>query len=66
MIYVKLVAVCGTAGCETTQEYLVEVSAFETEEGLCLNVLPDDWVWAYPFSGARMALCPHCVKERMK
>lgn len=70
MIYAKLVAMCDTGGCETTQEYVVEISNFETEEGFYTDMLPDDWQWVFDLPGPRglyrRAICPHCAKERKK
>lgn len=69
MIYVKLVAVCDTGGCETTQEYVAEIgSFFVTDDGLVTNELPCDWNEAYdvPRDGGlyRRMVCPNCAKEK--
>ena len=67
MVYVKLVAVCDTGGCETTEEYVAELGAFSRDDPE-LSELPDEWRWVFdvPRDGGlyRRAVCPHCAKER--
>jgi hypothetical protein len=65
VIYVKLVAVCDTSGCETTQDYVVEINLEEE-----LPTIPEGWEWVYdvPMRGGmgRRLACPLCMKERKK
>lgn len=67
MIYVKLVAVCDTSGCETTQEYVVGIHLFSTDsDDLDVATLPDNWEWAFDEPHGCRALCPKCLEERKK
>jgi len=75
VIYVKLIAVCDMSGCETTQEYVVELGEFsigggDLEVDIEVETLPDEWQWLYDVPSGegvrRRAMCPKCAKERKK